>query len=159
MATHSSMLAWEIPWTEEPDGLQSMGSQRAGHDLGTKQPPPAPPLAASALEWLRYIKLLWTLTHTSLCGHAFSFLIGKYLGVGWQNHILSLTWKETALLFPRVAAPLCIPISSVWSSSCSTSLSALSIVSFCCYLLCFSHSGSLNVELCCAFTLHFPDDW
>ena len=50
MATHSSILAWEIPWTEEPDGLQSMGSQRAGHDLGTKQPPPAPPLAASALE-------------------------------------------------------------------------------------------------------------
>ena len=30
MATHSSMLAWEIPWTEEPGGLQSMGSQRAG---------------------------------------------------------------------------------------------------------------------------------
>ena len=31
-ATHSSILAWEIPWTEEPGGLQSMGSQRAGHD-------------------------------------------------------------------------------------------------------------------------------
>ena len=33
MATHSSIVAWEIPWTEEPGGLQSMGSQRAGHDL------------------------------------------------------------------------------------------------------------------------------
>ena len=33
MATHSSTLAWKIPWTEEPDGLQSMGSQRVGHDL------------------------------------------------------------------------------------------------------------------------------
>ena len=32
MATHSSILAWEIPWTEECDGLQSMGSQRVGHD-------------------------------------------------------------------------------------------------------------------------------
>ena len=32
MATHSSILAWEIPWTEEPDGLQSMGLQRIGHD-------------------------------------------------------------------------------------------------------------------------------
>ena len=31
-ATHSSMLAWEISWTEEPGGLQSMGSQRVGHD-------------------------------------------------------------------------------------------------------------------------------
>ena len=32
MATHSSILAWKIPWTEKPGGLQSMGSQRAGHD-------------------------------------------------------------------------------------------------------------------------------
>jgi hypothetical protein len=32
MATYSSMLAWRIPWTEKPGGLQSMGSQRAGHD-------------------------------------------------------------------------------------------------------------------------------
>ena len=37
MATHSSILAWEIPWTEEPGGLQSMGSQRLRHDLVTKQ--------------------------------------------------------------------------------------------------------------------------
>ena len=35
LATHSSILAWEIPWTEEPGGLQSMGSQRVGHDLVT----------------------------------------------------------------------------------------------------------------------------
>ena len=32
MATHSSTLAWRIPWTEDPDRLQSMGSQRVGHD-------------------------------------------------------------------------------------------------------------------------------
>ena len=32
MATHASVLAWRIPWTEEPGGLQAMGSQRAGHD-------------------------------------------------------------------------------------------------------------------------------
>ena len=32
MATRSSTLAWEIPWTEEPGGLQSMGSQRVGDD-------------------------------------------------------------------------------------------------------------------------------
>ena len=32
METHSSILAWRIPWTEEPDGLQPMGSQRVGHD-------------------------------------------------------------------------------------------------------------------------------
>ena len=32
MATHSRILAWRIPWTEEPERLQSMGSQKAGHD-------------------------------------------------------------------------------------------------------------------------------
>ena len=32
MATHSSILSWEIPWTEKPGGLQPMGPQRVGHD-------------------------------------------------------------------------------------------------------------------------------
>ena len=36
MATHSSFLAWKIPWTEEPGGLQVVRSQRVGHDLATK---------------------------------------------------------------------------------------------------------------------------
>ena len=35
MATQSSILAWIIPWTEEPGGLQSVGSQRVGHDRAT----------------------------------------------------------------------------------------------------------------------------
>ena len=47
MATHSSILTWEIPWTEEAGGLQSMESQRAGHDLGTKQ------------QQLIYLSLFW----------------------------------------------------------------------------------------------------
>ena len=37
MATHSNILAWEVPWTEGPGELQSMGSQRIRHDLVTKQ--------------------------------------------------------------------------------------------------------------------------
>ena len=37
MATHSSILAWEIPWTEEPGGLQSMESQQVTYDLANKQ--------------------------------------------------------------------------------------------------------------------------
>ena len=35
VATHSTILAWRIPWTEEPGGLQSTGSQRVGHDWAT----------------------------------------------------------------------------------------------------------------------------
>ena len=51
MATHSSILAWDIPWIEDPGGLQSMGSPRVGHNGATKEqqqwylqnhiPPPA----------------------------------------------------------------------------------------------------------------------
>ena len=37
MATHSSILAWEIPWTEEPGGLQTMGLQRVRNNQATKQ--------------------------------------------------------------------------------------------------------------------------
>ena len=37
LATHCSILAWEIPWTEEPGGLQSMGRKRVRHDFMTKQ--------------------------------------------------------------------------------------------------------------------------
>ena len=41
MATHSSILAWKIAWVEEPGGLQSMGSQRAGHDRAASLPFPS----------------------------------------------------------------------------------------------------------------------
>ena len=37
MATHSSILAWEIPWIEDPGGLQSMGSKRVEHDWASEQ--------------------------------------------------------------------------------------------------------------------------
>ena len=48
MATHFSVLAWKIPWTEEPGGLQSMGSQRVGHNLSTKAPSPG---ASQVAQW------------------------------------------------------------------------------------------------------------
>ena len=41
MATHSSILAWEIPWPAEPGGLQSMGVTRVRHNLVTKPLPPS----------------------------------------------------------------------------------------------------------------------
>ena len=37
MATHSNILTWKIPWTEEPGRVQSMGSQKVGDDLAMKQ--------------------------------------------------------------------------------------------------------------------------
>ena len=43
METHSSILAWEMPWAEEPGRLQSMGLQRVGHNVAPKPPPPRLP--------------------------------------------------------------------------------------------------------------------
>ena len=56
MAIHSSVLAWEIPWIEEPCRLRSMGSQRVGHNWVTKPPPPCFWLWC----WKRFLKVPWT---------------------------------------------------------------------------------------------------
>ena len=49
MATHSSILAWEIPWTEEPGGLQSLGLERIRHNLVIKPSSPLFTYLESAL--------------------------------------------------------------------------------------------------------------
>ena len=50
MATHSSIFAWEIPWTEKPGGLQSMGPRRVGHDLANNK------LTEQRFQWPRVTK-------------------------------------------------------------------------------------------------------
>ena len=107
MATHSSILAWRIPWMEEPGGLQSTGSQRVRHDWATSlthSPTPvfwpgefhelySPWVAKSQHDWA-------TFTFTSLTTE------GKHIDfqirVRFRRQSLSLgTWKETE---PAVAA-------------------------------------------------------
>ena len=53
MATHSSILAWEIPWMEEPGGLQSTGSQRVRHDWVTSLSLHSAGEASQAAQWLK----------------------------------------------------------------------------------------------------------
>ena len=62
MATHSSMRAWEILWTEKGGGLQSMGSQRVGHDLTTEH-----------VHTESYVRA-HTHTHTHIYTHGTTFL-------------------------------------------------------------------------------------
>ena len=72
MATHCSIFAWEIPWTEEPVGLQSMGSQRVRHDLATEHTckllDPDSNFGSRVSEWksLRRVQLL--ATPWTVCG-------------------------------------------------------------------------------------------
>ena len=55
MATHSSILAWRIPWTEEPGGLHSTGSLRVRHDFGTNPPTKPPPPVFQCVNTFRFI--------------------------------------------------------------------------------------------------------
>ena len=68
MATHSSILAWRIPWTEEPGGLQSMGSQKLDSTQQLSQPPPSP--VHSTADILRKLSLLTLVSWVnSMMGH------------------------------------------------------------------------------------------
>ena len=62
MATHSSILAWKIPWTDEPGGLQSMGPQRVGYNWGTLEGNGSP-LQYSCLENPRDGGAWWAAVH------------------------------------------------------------------------------------------------
>ena len=71
MATHSSTLAWKIPWTEEPCRLQSMGSQRVGHDWVTSLHFPSK-----------------TLNTALLCPLAVFYIITKSISwLGWRQGV------------------------------------------------------------------------
>ena len=78
MATHSSILAWRIPWTEEPGRLQSMGSQKVGHDQGTEHCN-ALLIYLSAKKKLRFFEEI-SLVKTLCChcrGHGFDPWLGN----------------------------------------------------------------------------------
>ena len=67
MANHPSILAWEIPWTEEPGGLQSMGLQRVGHD-GTTRPLRSVGKSSSHFKLNSTQRTIWLRRAAGLCG-------------------------------------------------------------------------------------------
>ena len=89
MATHSSTLAWKIPWTEKPGRLQSMGSQRVGHDWATSlsfsDKPEENRLRSLETDLLIYKQLIYYRGSTA---DLWGVLIGYQYGKNW---ILPLT--------------------------------------------------------------------
>ena len=75
MATHSSILAWKIPWTEAPGRLQSMGSQRVGHDWAT---------SLSSVKTVLPIRLSVQPMHPATC----------FLWRPWARHLGGDTWQS-----------------------------------------------------------------
>ena len=86
IATRSSILAWKIPWTEKPGGLQSMGSQRVGYDWATRQSHTYSYLLAS-LGWPIFIHL-FTLHLFKLC-----WLRVRYFSVNSMFAINTNQWR------------------------------------------------------------------
>ena len=86
MATHSSILAWKIPWTEEPGGLQSMGSLRVGHDLATSLS------LFTFMHWRRK----WQPTPVFLPGESQGWgnLVGCRLWGRTESDTTEVTWQQ-----------------------------------------------------------------
>ena len=78
MTIHSSILAWKIPWTEEPGGLQSTGSQESDNVLATKPPPPHTMSQSDLSPWHLAISL--------------SFFVSRY----WSSDMMfgKIPWKS-----------------------------------------------------------------
>ena len=101
MATHSSILAWKIPWTEETGKLQSMGSQRVGHD------------------WVTSLSLCYTRVYKTKFSYYYE---NNWIFVGmWDSNNATCTWmKSSSFLF----------LFSCVLTSCSFCLSLFSLPAF-----------------------------
>ena len=113
MATHSSILAWKIPWTEEPGGLQSMGSQRVGHDGATEHTHECPMIYSFCCSWVSELSLgftnadlnVLTCFWVQMCTHFFWVCSKAYPCQGMES------------VLPEVAVPTVVvppPPVSLW---------------------------------------------
>ena len=95
MATHSNILAWRIPWTEEPGRLQFMGSQRVGHDWATS-------LSLSFLSWLNSLPVL---TLHPLNSVVLKYKHDTHLHVRWHSELKP--WK---VMIQHATEPIICPL-------------------------------------------------
>ena len=112
MATHSSTLAWKIPWTEEPGRLQSMGSQRVRHDWATS----LLPLRMKAINKKQEYKHPTTGIEVRLFGMIFLSLLEWFLSIIWWTFqfILRVSWRRRGSHF-LCTLPLCDHVTQLFS--------------------------------------------
>ena len=131
MATHSGILAWKIPWTEEPGGLQFMGSQRVGHDW-------------ACLNNIHVQVCVWT---------CISFSCVKCLGIKSYSSCIPKFLRNCKLPQSGFIQYKFAFLAAVYeSSSCCTTFLTCGMVSH------FRHSNVYVVVSYCGFSLHLPTD-
>ena len=99
MATHSSILAWRIPWTEEPGGLQSIGLQRVGHDWTTKHQHIQVSIHNSPTQYINVCNIFIILTenvNSSIC-------VNNYYSCNHQYIKKCLIWKSISPLKNKIS--------------------------------------------------------
>jgi len=131
MATHSSVLAWRIPWTEEPGGLQSTGLQRVRHNRATKHSTAhvyihtyIPNLLYSSLDGhllpcildiVNNFQVLWTLGYMYLWVRV--FVLSRYIsrsGIArWYGSSIFSFYRSLHIFISTLAVPVYIPIKSI----------------------------------------------
>ena len=111
MVTHSSTLAWKIPWTEEPGRLQSMGSVRVRHDWAT---------SLSLFPFMHW-RRKWQFTPVFLPGESQEqgSLVGCHLWGRTELDITEVTWQQqkASLMAQAVKCLPAVPETRVWSLS------------------------------------------
>ena len=117
MVTHSSTLAWRIPWTEKPGGLQSTGSQSVGHDWATS-------LSLSLLGFFKLFSSPFVLSNVAVLSSTYCFL---YIYPTWDLYSFLKKRLDVLIWFEMFIAGISSNIASVsvfyplltcWSSIC-----------------------------------------
>ena len=137
-ATHSSILAWSIPWTEEPGRLQFMGSRRVGHDWVTDTSTRIKLEKQELLqEWLLLLISINALMHNDQLGKPmpFFFIPNSRPSWKWNKTSPSVNYENTSEEKARdeyghshdVACPLENEVSE-WSEACSVRSESLGLV-------------------------------
>ena len=122
MSTHSSILAWKIPWTEEPDRLQSKGSQRVWHNWATSGSEGVEVLLfVAVVQLLNHVPLFatpWSAAHQASLSFTISLSLLKLMSFEWvipSNYLILCHPLLLPSIFPSITV---FPVSWLFESGC-----------------------------------------
>ena len=158
MATHSGILAWKIPWTEEPGGLQSMGSPRIGHDWVTNTFP-APGSFPMSLLFALGGQNIDTSTSASVLPVLIFFMMDRFDLLAVHGPLKSLLQhhsskasilRHSAFFIVHLSYPYLTTRKTIALTTCT-----LLAKWYLCFLICCLHLLQLSIQGASIFSFHF----